>query len=220
MPTRPQIAALLVVAGIAWGVALILSGTTVSWAHAAPFGTAVSAVGLAATVFNRWAWRWPIAYGWLSKQPDLRGTWRVLLDSEWEDPVTRRRIGPITAYMGIEQTYSKITMHLMTSESESWLTAHCIETSKKTTTGYTVVGVYHNKPKPELRTGRSPMHFGTLSVDTHGPEQRPTSMAGEYWTDRKTKGTIALADRRAEVITRYEDAHRAFDDGDGVAHAG
>jgi hypothetical protein len=35
-------------------------------------------------------------------------------------------------------------------------------------------------------------------------------LAGEYWTDRKTKGQMTLTRRVPDVLTRFEDAERVF----------
>ena len=54
------------------------------------------------------------------------------------------------------------------------------------------------------------MHFGGLILDTHGPPNRPKTLTGEYWTDRKTKGNMTLSVRTSRLFTRFEDAEHAF----------
>ena len=115
----------------------------------------------------------------------------------------------IVCYMGVEQTLSTLQMHLMTPESESWLIADRIRPSPSGN-GYQVAAVYTNKPKIHLRGDRSEMHQGALVLDTHGPNFRPDTLTGEYWTDRKTKGQMNLTTRVCQVFTRYEDAERAL----------
>jgi hypothetical protein len=102
-------------------------------------------------------------------------------------------------------------MHLMTPESESWFVAHSICPSPSET-GYQIFGVYTNKPTLWLRQERSKMHFGALFINTHGDnESSPTTLSGEYWTDRKTTGLMEFSDRKKQIFTRYKDAHSAFE---------
>jgi hypothetical protein len=41
-------------------------------------------------------------------RPDLRGTWKVTIASEWVDPQTNEKVPPIIAYAGVVQTQSKL----------------------------------------------------------------------------------------------------------------
>ena len=208
---RIHISALLGISVLIWWVVLTAQGTEVGAAHLAPFGTVMTVLVLAAATFELALWRFRWLHGWFVKRPDLRGTWKAELHSDWIDPVTKVGIEPITCYVGIVQTLSKLQMHLMTRESESWLVAENIVPAKSGV-GYTVIGVYSNIPVSQLRGTRSEIHLGGLILDTHGPEHRPHSLVGEYWTDRKTKGRMQLTDRMPTVTTRFEEAESAFRD--------
>ena len=70
--------------------------------------------------------------------------------------------------------------------------------------------MYTNKPQTYLRGARSEMHLGGVLLDTHGPTNRPDTLTGEYWTDRKTKGQMTLTTRLPNVFTRFVEADRAF----------
>ena len=111
--------------------------------------------------------------------------------------------------MGVAQTLSTLQMHLMTPESESWFIAERI-TPSRSKVGYRVAGVYTNEPKTHLRGKRSEIHLGGLLLETHGPANRPNTLTGEYWTDRKTKGQMTFTERLPDVLTRFEDAKMAF----------
>ena len=138
-----------------------------------------------------------------------RGTWRVELESDWIDPNTKVGVPTIICYMGVTQTLSTLQMHLMTPESESRFIAERISPSPNGV-GYRVAGVYTNRPQTHLRGERSEMHYGGLLLDTHGPANRPNTLTGEYWTDRKTKGRMTFTERRPEVFTRFKDAAADF----------
>ena len=202
---RLHIAVLLIVASGFWSLVLLCQGTVVGWDHLQPFGVVVTILGLLGLTFDRWLWRHRWLHGWFVKRPDLRGTWRVKLESDWINPKTGRKVPTIYCYMGVKQTLSSLQMHLMTPESQSWLLAESILPSLSRV-GYQIVGVYSNKPKTELRGVRSEMHFGSILFDTHGPEHCPETIDGEYWTDRPSKGRMILTDRHSKPFTRFEDA--------------
>jgi hypothetical protein len=206
--TRLHISTFLGIAAIAWWIVLWARETPVTWHHLAPFSSVVGVLALLAVAFEHilWLFRW--LHGWFVKRPDLRGTWKVELRSDWRHPETGYPVPPITCFMGIKQTLSTLQMHLMTPESESWLIADSIVPSPNAT-GYRVVGVYNNKPQLPLRGDRSEMHQGAIALDTHGPEHRPEALTGEYWTDRKTSGEMELTDRVSKVYTRFVDAKMA-----------
>ena len=110
--------------------------------------------------------------------------------------------------MGVTQTLSMLQMHLMTPESESWFIAHLIEAAESGA-GYRIVGMYRNQPDARLRGVRSEMHYGALVLHTHGPEHRPETVSGEYWTDRGTSGEMDFQSRIPALHTRFEDAERS-----------
>ena len=90
MFTRLQITAALAVTTLAWGLVLWLQGTPLTWQHLAPFTTVVGVLVLVALAMEHWLWRLRPFQGWLFDRPDLRGTWKVTIQSEWIDPDTVR----------------------------------------------------------------------------------------------------------------------------------
>lgn len=207
MFTRLQITAALAVATIAWGAVLWLQGTPISWDHLAPFTTVVGVLVAVTLAMEHLFWRLHIFQGWLFDRPDLRGTWKVTIHSEWINPETGEKVPPITAYAGIVQTFSKLQIQLMTPESESCLLAHAIQ---PTLCGnrFNVSVVYANTPGVELRGVRSERHVGAATISTHGPKYKPDSLTAEYWTDRKTVGRMAFEGRSDKVYSRFEDAKK------------
>ena len=204
---RLHISVFLGLAALVWW--LVLGAPRVRWEYLQPFGTVVGFLVALATAFEFLLWPLSWLHGWFVKRPDLRGTWRVELESDAIDPTTKVGVPTIICYMGVAQTLSTLQMHLMTPESESWLIAERISPSPSGV-GYQVAGVYTNKPQTHLRGERSEMHFGGLLLDTHGPANRPNTLTGEYWTDRKTKGRMTFTERRPEVFTRFKDAVEDF----------
>lgn len=209
MFTRLQITAALAVATAAWGATLYLQGVTPSWQHLAPFTTVVGVLAVVAMVMEHWLWRHALFRGWLFDRPDLRGTWKVSIHSEWIDPRTSLKAGPITGYAGITQTLSTLQIHLMTRESESCLLAHAIQ-AMPCGNRFQISVVYANTPDVSLRGDRSERHVGAAIIATHGSRYTPDTLTAEYWNDRKSVGRMTFEGRNATIYSRYEDAEKAL----------
>ncbi|MCY3933136.1 MAG: hypothetical protein OXH70_15630 [Acidobacteria bacterium] len=206
---RLHITVCLGISAIVWFGVLVARGTPVSWDHAAPFSSVVGALVSLGLLLEHYGWRHPLLHGWFVKRPDLRGTWRVELQSSYIDPGTNERAPMIVCYMGVKQTLSTLEMHLMTPESESWFVADRVTTSAGGS--YRVVGVYTNEPNVHLRNEcTSEIHQGAIIIDTHGPMRRPSTLTAKYWTDRKTTGTMDFTARASTVFTRFSEAHEKF----------
>jgi hypothetical protein len=208
--SRLHITTLLGLAVVAWFLVLLVQGTPVGKEHLAPFSSVVAVLVLLGVLFEHVLWHQRAFHGWFVPRPDLRGTWRVELQSDWVDPRTGARVGPIQGFVAVTQTLSHLQMHLMTPESQSWFVADRITPSPKNA-GYRVAAVYTNEPDPLLRGKRSEIHYGALVLDTHGASRaRPDGLSGEYWTDRATKGTMTLSGRARSAYSRFEEAREAF----------
>ena len=215
---RLHITVFLAVAALVWLVFLLMQSTPVTLAHAQPFTTVISVLVLFGFAFEHWLWRQRFLNGWFVKRPDLRGTWRVELKSSYVRLDTGERLPMIVCYMGVKQTLSKLQMHLMTPESESWFIADHIRPSANAD-GFQVIGVYTNEPNVHLRNDRiSEMHQGAMIAETHGSGLRPSSLTAKYWSDRKTTGTMEFTTRVDEVFTRFSDADRRLSDVMGEKH--
>ena len=114
-----------------------------------PFGLVVGVIVTIVGVFSRWAWAWPLFRGWYVKRPDLRGTWKAEIQSNWKNPETGSGVPPIAAYLAVRQTLTTLSLRLMTPESKSKLIAHSIELEKDGI--YRIAGIYRNEPRVELQ---------------------------------------------------------------------
>ena len=203
--SRLHITAFLLTA-LVWWIVLLVQGTPVTLDHLRPFGTVVGFLLLFSLVFEHTLWRLPLLHGWFVKRPDLRGTWRIELQSTWPP----QRVPLNTCYMGIQQTLFTLQIHLVTKESESWFIADRIHPAPSGN-GFQVAGVYTNKPNVDLRGDRSKMHQGALVLHTHGSGVRPETLTGEYWTERSTAGSMNFTARHSKVVTHFDDAEQLFD---------
>lgn len=209
-----RVRAIVVVAALAWLVATLFSDFPSSRTDVVSliqallrFGGALTAAVFLCNVYEKWLWHLPIFHGWISMTPDLRGTWRVALNSTFVDE-KGKPAGPISAYMRVEQTESTLSMHLFSRESTSHLVAHAL--SRKGV-DFEVAAVFRNTPDIGLQDNGSRPHDGAFALRGVGFE--PTRLQGPYWTDRKTAGTMVLTDRRRKgVIDSYESGQRMFRD--------
>jgi len=207
MLTRLHISSFLGLTVVAWLVALWAQGAPlITLTFLRPFGVLVGVITVVAMVFVRYAWAWRIFQGWYVKRPDLRGTWKVVLQSDWIDPETKKGIAPIVAYAAVRQSLTSLSLRLMTPESKSKLIAHSIDQDVDGV--YRLAGVYRNEPNIGLQGKRSDIHHGALSLEIYGIP--PNCLEGHYWTDRNTLGDMKLVDRRETLFDTYADAKGAF----------
>ena len=208
--TRIQISFVLAIAVVAWFVVLLIQGTAITIDHIAPFTSVVGVLVILSLFVEHYLWRKSWLQKWFVSMPDLNGTWKVVITSDWVNPETGEATPKINCFMGVKQSLSTLQMHLMTPESESWFSAYSIKESLSGH-GYQITAVYTNKPSVHLRNDRSSMHLGALVMDTHGDDEvQPETIVGEYWTDRKTTGLITLSNKDKKVFTSFTDANEHF----------
>lgn len=206
MISRLHLTPIVLLVGAVWLVLLVIDGVAVELRWLRYVTTVVPILLVLLGAFDNWLWKARWLNGWFTKRPVLCGTWEVSLQTEWVDPKTGTTPGPITCYMSVRQTFSSLSMRLMTPESASWLIAHNIVRSNDGV--FQVAGVYMNKPNLPLRGERSEIHYGAILLDVQG--QPPTALEGHYWTDRRTRGTMRFTRRKAKSFATYEEARAAF----------
>lgn len=176
------------IVGVAYAAALYLSGVHIQAGAKQVLSYLPTVLTLLVALWDIWLWR-VAGLQRLSKRPWIAGTWSTTLT-----PTASSKIpdggngGPIAAYVIITQTFWSIGVRQYTEESRSNSRATMwVGTSAggvKTLT-YT----YANRPRQELEE-RSHPHLGTAALDIVG--LRPKVVAGDYFTDRYTKGDMQL----------------------------
>ena len=204
MTSRLHLGTLQALAVSAWFALLWWHETPVGWDHLGPFGLVLGFLVAVVGLFKRWWWSWSWLRGWFVQRPDLRGTWRVTLKSEWRDRRRKKTVEAIEGYMVVRQTLTTLNMRLLTRESSSRLVAHNVVRADDGV--YSVAAVFVNEPKLELRGKRSEIHYGAMMLQVQG--QPPTTLEGHYWTDRDSRGTM-LVDRRVDkLFDRFDEAEK------------
>jgi SMODS-associating 2TM, beta-strand rich effector domain len=207
--SRTSISVLLIIAVSVWGAFLWLLGIELTWDHAKPYSLTLAALTSAIWIFNSYLWKvWPIRL--LCKMPDLNGTWQAALQSSYVSPVSGEIVPPIVGFATVRQSFLKISIRLMTEESESFLVASSFDLQEDGTSY--LYGVYQSDPGILFRksggfTGKrvSHIHYGSFKYKIVG---RPSiELNGHYWTDRGTNGSIRLFDRRLQIFDSYSHAN-------------
>jgi hypothetical protein len=190
----------LVVAGV-YLASYLIRGLPTSELFA-PIGAAGAVASLAVLAFDHFLWRIPKVGRKLSKRPDIRGTWRGRLASNWVNPQTGQRIDPDPeVYLVVRQTFWSVTGNLITKESKSCSTTATIEDDG--CGQYQFVAQYRNTPRASVRS-RSEVHHGSFKLDIGGePVDR---LEGYYWTDRNTMGELEFDQRSPKAVESYKHA--------------
>lgn len=204
MQLRTQISATIGLAAIVWMGTLLIMGEQLSWRMLFPFGATVAVVSSVSLYFVQFAWRWPIFRGWFVQRPDLSGTWKCHLTSNYigddDKPVEK------TVYVVIRQTLISLSFRLYSERAKSASIADNL--AKDGTDLFALAIAYQNIPRLEDRGSESEIHFGS-SLFTH-IDHDCQRLEGHYWTDRKSKGSLVLNERRPEQIASFEEAEKLF----------
>lgn len=185
-----------VVVGVIYAAVLYLSGVH----HDAGAKQALSYVPTALVILVAlWdVWLWKAAwFHRLSQRPLISGTWSTTLTPTAESRIPEGgNRGPIEAYVVIRQTYWSIAVRQYTAESTSDSKAS-MWNNPKGGSARTLTFTYANQPRQVLE-GRSRHHLGTTALDIVG--MKPTTVTGDYFTDRYTKGdmTLTFVDRSTD----------------------
>jgi hypothetical protein len=203
MFSRIQVQIVIALAVLVWAVMLFVEKVPLKAAYLRPYSVVVTVVVVGLVLFDRLLWRIPPAPR-LLRHPVLSGTWKGTLRSNWVNPETNATIEPIVAYFAIRQTYSTISLRMLTRESSSVSLVAALEGRGDGVPR--VTSTYENQPGVLIQD-RSRIHHGALLLEVHGiPADR---LDGWYWTDRDTKGEVVLEHRNRKLFSSFEEAERA-----------
>ena len=167
------------------------------------FSYVVTGVAFILVLWERYLWHWWPLYPYLHKKPNLKGTWKGQINSNYSDPETKEMKPPIEVYIVVRQTYSSIDVRLFSAESSSVSLSGSFYSDNADL--YTLACTYRNTPTI-LRRKKSPISHGGLLLSVRGT---PTyQLDGEYWTDRNTAGEITFDTRADEEAHDFVQAQR------------
>ena len=193
MPSRFSLTVVVSIAAGVWAVALAANGWKIGGSFFSPASIAVSVLVVLGLVFDRWVWSWPgVNAVW--HRPDLRGTWKGEIKSTFAEATA-----PIEAYLSIHETYSSLTVRLLTTESRSKTTIASVATDEDGTD--TIVAIYRSESHLSQRE-KNPMHDGAFSLRLDGKD----AVCGKYWTDRGTQGEMTFRRVSKKRAASFADA--------------
>lgn len=203
---KTSVSILLIIAIAVWGGFLWVLGIELTWEHAQPYSLTLAAITSCLWLFDRYIWRiWPIQK--VIRRPDLNGTWRVSLQSTYKHPGSAEPVDPVSGFAVVRQTFSSISIRLMTEQAESFLVASSFDIQTDGTTY--LYGAYQSDPSIHLRSGISEIHYGSFRYKLIG--RPPNQISGHYWTDRSTNGSISLIERKNAFFDSYIEAQHSWD---------
>ncbi len=201
MKSERYIKAIIYIAVLAWTAVLYINHEAITSEWLKPLSTVITIVLYAVMAFDLWLWRLPFLHSWFVKRPVIDGIWKVEIRSKWVNTATQAAIPPVEGYMIVRQTFSNLSMRLLTAESSSELVGTEIVCSSDGL--YCVSGVYRNEPRFEVRD-RSTIHYGAVWLQIS--EEAQKSISGHYWTDRESAGEIHLTDQRKKKFQNFQSA--------------
>jgi len=186
-----------------WAIILFVTKTDlrINWEAVKKLPDVVTVYAILYFIFSRWLWRLQVFQGWLVPNPDLQGTWEGTLKTTWIDPKTGKVSTPIPLVLVIKQSFDSMNCVMYTQESTS--VSNAAQISEDDGSGIFALSYnYTNKPDAELR-GRSEIHDGAALLTVVRKPKR--ILKGEYWTNRKSTGSIELNFKSKELIESFPD---------------
>jgi hypothetical protein len=204
VPLRTQVALIIGIAVVVWTIFLSVFGQQeLKTSLLAPMGATIATVTVAAVVFEKFVWRWHLLRGWLVTRPDLQGTWKARLVSNFASngsPTEK------VVYAVVRQSLTSLTLRLYTDKAKSASIASSLYVDGGDL--FTLSISYQNVPDVEQRNGDSEIHYGAALFRDIDWVNRV--IKGHYWTDRKTQGSLVLMQHSRECVSTYDDAVALF----------
>ncbi|MCA6072168.1 MAG: hypothetical protein LE178_01280 [Endomicrobium sp.] len=150
----------------------------------------VSIIAITAYIFDKYLWKCKMFKKWLVLIPDLNGSWEGLIQSDWVNHDTKEKCKLIEIVSSIKQSLSHISCVMRTGEmkSNSTTSVFRLDTDNQI---LELSCVYRSEPNQNVRK-RSQIHYGIIVFDIVELKNDEIKLKGNYWTDRKTVGTVEL----------------------------
>lgn len=199
MISRFPLTVLVLFAASAWALFLAGHGWVIPSSFFSPISGVVGVLSLALLAFDRWLWR----ARWIREvvgRPVLLGTWSGTLQTTWLD-TDGKTPDPIPVFLVVTQTFSDLHVRMLTAESESLTMS--VAVTQQPDERFEIAGLYRNTPRLGHRD-RSPIHHGGLHLAVAGLDGQ--RLEGQYWTDRRTAGTLTLKRISTERAPDFQSA--------------
>jgi hypothetical protein len=150
-------------------------------------------------LFDVWLWKCKLFHFWLVPFPNLNGTWKGIIKSNWKDEEESAQYLQIPVMLTIKQTFTYISCVMRTAEmrSQSFNEGFIIDRKNQV---LKLSYSYESVPDQTIRN-RSAKHIGSIYLDIM-KDKNEMSLTGSYWTDRETTGSISLNFWKRERIEK------------------
>ncbi|NOU84244.1 hypothetical protein GC102_00365 [Paenibacillus sp. LMG 31460] len=141
--------------------------------------------------FKKWIWKYhwiPFLNPMIVLVPNLHGTWKGSLQSSWVDPESGNQIPSTEITAFIRQSFISISVEIHTTKMVSKSYIAGIRTDGETQT-QELCYTYSSRAFADT-LANNPWHDGTAKLEIHSGSS--IKLKGDYWTLRKTIGTIEL----------------------------
>jgi hypothetical protein len=201
MPNSTWTRITISLAAAIWFIAAWMLGLAPDSSWFRPLGIASSAVVLILLLFDALLWR--LLPYWAVRKPNLRGIWKANLTSSYLN--SEGKNVDFGCFLVVRQTYSSIHIEMLFPKSESTSrSANLVSVDGSHELWYSYESTAHSLDRED-----NPPHRGAAKLRIS--DGRNTKIAGDYWTDRKTKGRLNATKHAKQIITDYEEAMKAFD---------
>lgn len=165
-----------------------------------PITTVVTLDTIIILGFTKWIWKCKLLYSWLVPFPNLNGTWKGVIKTNWIDEKTGEKPDPIPVILTIKQSFTNISCVMRTEEMSSYSFANEFVIDRENQI-LKLVYSYDSIPKQTVKD-RSHQHFGTMYFDIiYNNEEK--ELNGDYWTGRKTTGRVDLVFWQNKYVEKY-----------------
>jgi hypothetical protein len=200
MPTAQWTRVVIWLSAATWAVILVLNGESLKSNWAQPLGWAATVVVLLLLAFDRWIWCWPFVRSAV-RHVDIRGTWKATLHTNYE----ARRGEEIETYVAIRQTYSTVSVTMLTDRATSASRSANLGCHNGTwLLSYLYTGEKH-ADAPDRGTNPHARGAAELVVAT-SPK---VHLEGDYWTEVSTTGRISTIGHSLKVFDTFDAARSA-----------
>jgi SMODS-associating 2TM, beta-strand rich effector domain len=174
-----------IVSGV-WSLALFAAGIQLPGLWSKILGALPAIIVAGFALFDTWLWQVGVIRR-ITRRPLLAGTWKGSLVSLRDKDGQEVEHEPLSVALVVTQSFLEVSVELLSKESRS----QSINSLLETLPGNSFKLYYNYTNEPGLRVrDRSPRHAGSTSVMIAGLD--PASLTGEYWTDRRSRGTFEV----------------------------
>lgn len=145
-------------------------------------------------LFSLFLWKNKHIIKWLRKLqlfngPFIHGKWEGEMVSTWIDPKTNKPLPPIPCQIEIKQKFDRLSVRMKTKQSQSDSVNTCLHYNPENET----CTLWYNYQNTSFQDNRedNPIHFGSVRLNVI-EEGNSIHFEGEYWTSRKTSGSMVI----------------------------